>query len=39
MRIFDISMPLSPGMLIYPGDPGFEQEWVRTIAGLSLIHI
>lgn len=26
MRIFDISVPLTPGMHVYPGDPGMQME-------------
>ncbi|MCX5672403.1 MAG: cyclase family protein [Planctomycetota bacterium] len=33
MPIFDVSVPMTPGMPLYPGDPPFGFEWVRTIAG------
>jgi arylformamidase len=33
MPIFDVSVPLTSEMPIYPGDPPFGFEWVRTIAG------
>ncbi len=32
-RIWDISVPLEPGMHIYPGDPEIEVTRVRSIAG------
>ncbi len=31
MRIFDISIPIAPGMHVYPGDPGFAVEAVAVV--------
>lgn len=30
-RIYDVTVPLAPGMLAYPGDPVFEIEPVHTV--------
>ena len=42
-RVYDVTVPLTPGMPTYPGDPAFELEVVRTIAehryGLSRITL
>ena len=32
MHVFDVSIPMSPEMPLYPGDPPFTLEFVRTIA-------
>ena len=32
-RIHDVTVPLTPGMPTYPGDPPFEIEPLRTLAG------
>ena len=32
-RIFDVTVPLAPGMLSYPGDPPFEIEPVHELGG------
>jgi arylformamidase len=33
--IFDVTVPMRPDMPLYPGDPPFEFQWARTIAGGS----
>lgn len=33
MRIHDVSVPLRKGMVVYPGDPPFERELARSLAG------
>jgi arylformamidase len=33
MPIFDVTVPMTPDMPLYPGDPPFRFEWARTIAG------
>ena len=35
MPIFDVTVPMRPDMPLYPGDPPFEFQWARTIAGGS----
>jgi len=49
MRVFDISVPISPDLPVWPGDPAVELERIANIAegananvsrlALSLIHI
>lgn len=33
MRILDVSVPVRPGMIVYPGDPDVRLERVSSIAG------
>ena len=39
MRIIDISLPLSPGTLVWPGDPGLELIPNETGAGQSYVRV
>jgi arylformamidase len=39
MEIFDISVPIFPGMIVYDGDPDVHLERVKTIAGGSSANV
>lgn len=39
MEIFDISVPVHPGMVVYAGDPDVYLERVKTIAGGSSANV
>lgn len=39
MEIFDISVPVHPGMVVYDGDPDVHMERVKTIAGGSSANV
>lgn len=39
MEIFDISVPVHPGMVVYAGDPDVHLERVKTIAGGSSANV
>ena len=32
MPVFDVTVPMHPAMPLWPGDPPFELEFVRTLA-------
>jgi arylformamidase len=39
MRIFDVSVPIRPGMITYPGDPTVRLERVSAIADGALANV
>lgn len=39
MEIFDISVPVHPGMVVYAGDPDVYLERVKTVAGGSSANV
>jgi len=39
MRIIDVSVPIRPGMITYPGDPTVELERVSAIADGALANV
>jgi arylformamidase len=39
VEIFDVSVPVRPGMPVYPGDPGVTLERVRSVAEGSAYNV
>src|SRR6266545_1216230 len=39
MEILDVSVPVRPGMVVYPGDPGVQLERVSSIAEGEICNV